>query len=135
MTVNKAGYYQAKLHWLVKLLWNGGKVTGLPPYCEVLIEHCTGHEWENIIGWSPLAWNDRFAGTAGGGTCTGGVTQIMQPNNGQRGWTLPLAVINGFTAATCDAGNENTVLTGLWTKTANGYRNGLRTGEPMPHTI
>lgn len=106
VTINETGSYKAKLNWLVKLLWNNGKVTGLPPYCEVLIEHCTGTEWENIIVWSPLAWNDRFAGTAGGGTCTGGVSQITQPNNGQRGWTLPFAVINGFTAATCDAGNE-----------------------------
>ena len=106
VSINETGSYAAKLNWLVKLLWNNGKVTGLPPYCEVVIEHCTGTEWENIIVWSPLAWNDRFAGTAGGGTCTGGVSQITQPNNGQRGWTLPFAVINGFTAATCDAGNE-----------------------------
>ncbi len=104
--INETGCYDAKLHWLIKLLWTDGKVSGLPAYCEVLIEHCTGAEWENIIVWSPLAWNDRFAGTAGGGTCTGGVTQITAPNNGQRGWTLPFAIINGFTAATCDAGNE-----------------------------
>ena len=106
VSINETGRYMAKVHWLVKLLWNNGKVTGLPPYCEVVIEHCTGTEWENIIVWSPLAWNDRFAGTAGGGTCTGGVNQITQPNNGQRGWTLPFALINGFTAATSDAGNE-----------------------------
>ena len=106
VSINETGRYEAKVNWLVKLLWNNGKVEGLPAYCEVLIEHCTGQETENIIVWSPLAWNDRFAGTAGGGTCTGGVSQITQPNNGQRGWTVPFAVINGFTAATCDAGNE-----------------------------
>ena len=106
VTLNETGKYQAKLHWLIKLLWTSGKIEGLPPFCEVQIEHCTGKEWENITVWSPLAWNNRFAGTAGGGTCTGGVTQITPPNNGQRGWTLPFAVINGFTAATCDAGNE-----------------------------
>ena len=106
VSINETGRYEAKVNWLVKLLWNNGKVKGLPAYCEVLIEHCTGQETENIIVWSPLAWNDRFAGTAGGGTCTGGVSQITQPNNGQRGWTVPFAVINGFTAATCDAGNE-----------------------------
>ena len=106
VSVNETGCYQAKLHWLIKLLWTSGKIEGLPPFCEVQIDHCTGTEWENIIVWSPLAWNDRFAGTAGGGTCTGGVTQITLPNNGQRGLTLPFAVINGFTAATCDAGNE-----------------------------
>ena len=87
VSINETGCYEAKLHWLIKLLWTSGKVSGLPAYCEVLIEHCTGTEWENIIVWSPLAWNDRFAGTAGGGTCTGGVTQITPPNNGQRGWT------------------------------------------------
>ena len=106
VTVNETGKYQAKLHWLIKLLWSSGKIEGLPSYCEVHIQHCTGKEWQNILVWSPLAWNDRFAGTAGGGTCTGGVTQITPPNNGQRGWTLPFALINGFTAATCDAGNE-----------------------------
>lgn len=105
VNINESGNYKAKIHWFIKLLWNSGKVMGLPPYCEVLIEHSTGKETENIIVWSPLAWNDRFAGTAGGGTSTGGVTHIMAPNNGQRGWTLPFAVINGFTAATCDAGN------------------------------
>ena len=106
VAVNETGKYKAKLHWLIRLLWNNGKVEGLPKYCEVVIEHSTGNETERITVWSPLAWNDRFAGTAGGGTCTGGVTQITSPNNGQRGWTLPFAVINGFTAATCDAGNE-----------------------------
>lgn len=34
VTVNETGSYKAKLNWLVKLLWNNGKVTGLPPYCE-----------------------------------------------------------------------------------------------------
>ena len=106
VTINETGYYQAKVSWLVKLLWNNGKVTGLPPFCEVQIAHNTGQETENMIVWSPLAWNDRFAGTAGGGTSTGGPGQITAPDNGQRGWTLPFAVINGFTAATCDAGNE-----------------------------
>ncbi len=106
VSVNETGHYQAQISWLVKLLWNNGRVEGLPPYCEVAIEHCTGQETENILVWSPLKWNDRFAGTAGGGTCTGGVSQITSPNNGQRGWTLPFAVMNGFTAATCDAGNE-----------------------------
>ena len=106
VNINETGLYQAKISWLIRLLWNNGKVSGLPPYCEVQISHCTGKETENIIVWSPLAWNDRFAGTAGGGTCTGGVTQITAPDNSQRGWTMPFAVINGFTAATCDAGNE-----------------------------
>ena len=120
VSINETGCYEAKLHWLIKLLWTSGKVSGLPAYCEVLIEHCTGTEWENIIVWSPLAWNNRFAGTAGGGTCTGGVTQITPPNNGQRGWTLSFAVINGFTTATCDAGNEK--YGANWAVDKNGKR-------------
>ena len=72
VAVNETGKYKAKLHWLIRLLWNNGKVEGLPKYCEVVIEHSTGNETERITVWSPLAWNDRFAGTAGGGTCTGG---------------------------------------------------------------
>lgn len=106
VNINESGEYQKKTHWLIKLLWNSGKIEGLPPYVEVVIEHCTGNEWENIIVWSPLQWNDRFAGTCGGGTCTGGESQINAPNNGQRGLTLPFAIVNGFTAATSDAGNE-----------------------------
>ncbi len=120
VSINESGEYTAKTHWLIKLLWSSGKIKGLPSYCEVLIKHCTGKEWENIIVWSPLAWNDRFAGTAGGGTCTGGISQITPPNNGQRGWTLPLAVINGFTAATCDAGNE--AYGSNWAADQNGKR-------------
>jgi len=31
VSINETGRYMAKVHWLVKLLWNNGKVTGLPP--------------------------------------------------------------------------------------------------------
>lgn len=120
VTINETGCYETKTPWIIKLLLHAGKITGLPSYCEVLVEHCTGTEWENIIVWSPLAWNDRFAGTAGGGTCTGGAGQITSPNNGQRGLTLPFAVINGFTAATCDAGNEK--FGANWALDQNGKR-------------
>ena len=51
VSINETGRYEAKVNWLVKLLWNNGKVEGLPAYCEVLIEHCTGQETENIIVW------------------------------------------------------------------------------------
>ena len=78
---------------------------GLPSYCEVQLQHQTGDFYEKIVIWSPLAWNDRFAGTAGGGTGTGGLGYIAPADNTTRGWTLPFAVINGFTAATGDAAN------------------------------
>lgn len=105
VTLNETGKYEAKSNILVKLLWNNGKVKDLPPFIDVRIEHCTGTEWENIIVWTPLSWNDRFMGTCGGGTCTGGDEQISSPNNAQRSMTLPFAIINGFSASTCDAGN------------------------------
>lgn len=93
--INDTGKY-AKLFFPIK---------GLPPYCSVKIEHGTGRHTERITVWSPLAWNDRFIGTGGGGTATGGDTYITRPNNTVRGLTLPKAVLSGFTAATTDAGN------------------------------
>lgn len=81
------------------------KITGLPPFVEVQLKHRTGVHEETLIVWSPLAWNDRFIGTGGGGTGTGGVQYIMRPDNTSRGQTLPKAILNGFTAATTDAGN------------------------------
>jgi len=80
-------------------------IKGLPPYCSVKLEHGTGRHTERITVWSPLAWNDRFIGTGGGGTATGGDNYITKPNNTVRGLTLPKAVCNGYTAATTDAGN------------------------------
>ena len=81
------------------------KITGLPPFVEVTIRHRTGVHEETVTVWSPLAWNDRFIGTGGGGTATGGAQYIKRPRNTSRGQTLPKAVMNGFTAATTDAGN------------------------------
>lgn len=95
VTVNETGVYQRAL----------GKIRGLPPYCQVVAEHCTGKRTATITVWSPLAWNDRFLGTGGGGTATGGKSYITKPNNTSRGATLPMAILNGFTAATSDAGN------------------------------
>ena len=103
--INESGIYRKKTAILMKLLGLGKPIQGLPPYCEVKVEHITGKFSEHITVWSPLAWNDRFAGTAGGGTGTGGDGYITAPNNTVRGWTLPFALINGFTAAMVDAGN------------------------------
>lgn len=93
--INRRGQYKKFPH----------AIKQLPPYCAVTLEHCTGKHTERIIVWSPLAWNDRFIGTAGGGTGTGGKQYIKRPDNTSRGLTLPMAVCNGFTSATTDAGN------------------------------
>lgn len=104
VSINETGSYKSKSSLLVKLIV-GFSVKGLPPFCEVQIDHQTGKDTEHIIVWSPLAWNDRFAGTAGGGNGTGGLQYIIPPNNTLRGWMLPYALINGFTTATGDSGN------------------------------
>ena len=80
-------------------------ISELPPFCEVCIKVTTGSSYEEIIVWSPLTWNDRFIGTGGGGTGTGGKNFITKPDNARRGMTLPFAVINGFSAATGNAMN------------------------------
>lgn len=105
VSVNETGVYQSKSGFLLKLLSGLAPIKGLPPYCEVQLEHQTGKFSERIVIWSPFAWNERFAGTAGGGTSTGGLQHITAPDNTVRGWTLPFALINGFSAATVDAGN------------------------------
>lgn len=105
VTHNSTGEYRAKASWFEKL-WGAGKpVTGLPEYYEVEILHKTGQHTEDLIVWSPVVWNDRFAGTAGGGTGIGGRNYLTKPDNCSRGWTVPYAVCNGFTAATMYAGN------------------------------
>ena len=105
VTVNETGSYRSRANLLLKLLSGLSPIKGLPAYCEVQLDHQTGKFAEQIVVWSPLAWNDRFAGTAGGGTSTGGLQYITAPDNRVRGWNLPFALINGFTAATVDAGN------------------------------
>ena len=105
VTLNTTGRYQAKVSLIEKLFGGGKPVAGLPDYYEVEVFHQTGKYEEQLIVWSPLAWNDRFAGTAGGGTGIGGRGYLTKPDNTQRGWTVPFAVINGFSAATMYAGN------------------------------
>ena len=48
---NESGSYKAKLNWLFKLLFGSGKIAGLPPYCEVLIEHRTGKVCTTYARW------------------------------------------------------------------------------------
>lgn len=105
VTHNDTGCYQGKASPFDRLWGSGKKITGLPEYYEVEMIHSTGQFTETLIVWSPAAWNDRFAGTAGGGTGIGGRTYLTVPDNTTRGWTVPYAVMNGFTAATMYAGN------------------------------
>ena len=102
---NNSGEYHAKAGWFERL-WGAGKpIKDLPEYYEVVLLHRTGQHTEELIVWSPVIWNDRFAGTAGGGTGIGGRNYLTKPDNCSRGWTVPYAVCNGFTAATIYAGN------------------------------
>ena len=106
VTENASGIYQGKGS-LFERLWGSGKpVKGLPVYYEIEIHHRTGEHVEELIVWTPKAWNDRFAGTAGGGTGIGGRNYLTPPDDTARGWTVPYAVINGFSAATMYAGNS-----------------------------
>ena len=105
-TINNTGIYVAKESAWIRLFGGDNRIRNLPGYCEVTIDVCTGNHYQTIIVWSPKRWNDRFAGTAGGGTCTGGRTQINTPDNTQRGWNMGYALLNGFTCATTDSGNK-----------------------------
>ena len=105
-TINNTGTYIAKEAAWIKLFGGDNHIRNLPHYCEVTIDVCTGQHTQTIIIWSPSIWNDRFAGTAGGGTCTGGREQINAPDNTQRGWNMGYALINNFTCATTDSGNQ-----------------------------
>lgn len=106
VTRNDTGRYQAKASLVEKMFGAGKPVENLPPYYEVEIHHSTGEHVEELIVWSPISWNDRFAGTAGGGTGIGGRSYLIRPDNTTRGWTVPYAVMNGFTAATMWAANS-----------------------------
>lgn len=103
---NNSGRYRGKASLAEKLFGAGKPIEGLPEYYEIEVIHSTGDYNEELIVWSPVVWNDRFAGTAGGGTGIGGRNYLTKPDNTTRGWTVPYAVMNGFTAATMYAGNS-----------------------------
>ena len=103
---NGTGKFKAKANLIEKAFGGGKPVEGLPEYISVEMLHSTGEYMEELIVWSPIKWNDRFAGTAGGGTGIGGKGYLTAPDNTTRGWTVPYAVMNGFTAATIWAGNS-----------------------------
>lgn len=107
VSFNGSGEYHPKVSLIQRMFGGGKKIEGLPAYYEVELEHLTGSHTETLIVWSPAAWNDRFAGTAGGGTGIGGRSYLTKPDNAQRGLTVPFAVMNGFTAATMFAGNND----------------------------
>lgn len=67
-SINQTGMYVSKEAAWIKLIGGDNRIRNLPPYCEVTIDVSTGRHTQTIIIWSPFAWNDRFAGTAGGGT-------------------------------------------------------------------
>ncbi len=92
---------------LAERLWGSRTyIEGLPEFYEVEVVHSTGEHTEELTVWSPVKWNGRFAGTAGGGTGIGGKSYLTCPDNTSRGWTVPFAVMNGFSAATMDANNQ-----------------------------
>ena len=100
VAVNASGCFQEKSSFFDRIWGKGKKITGLPKYAEVVVRHSTGQYEEELTVWSPAAWNGRFAGTCGGGR-----GYLTVPDNTQRGWTVPFALINGFSAATMYAGN------------------------------
>lgn len=105
--VNETGIYHNPLaSAFLEMFASGFKMDGLPPYCEVQLEHkLPGGNVAHITIWSPLAWNDRFLGTGGGAASTGGLASVNRADDASRGMTVPNAVYNGFTAATTDSGN------------------------------
>ncbi len=103
--VNESGNFDNPLgQFLPPPFAEAFKIKNMPPYCDIRVERKTGKHTEEIIIWSPLAWNDRFMGTAGGGNRTGGLASITQLDNTNRGISVPVAVSNGFTAATTNGG-------------------------------
>ena len=105
--INMTGERKTKGDSFNKIFGVSKDVKNLPPYCEVNVTWRTGEFEEKIIIWSPLTWNGRFAGTVGGGAETGGAGYLTAPDDFTRGWTVPYAVMKGFTAATANAGNIN----------------------------
>ncbi|HNZ40678.1 MAG TPA: hypothetical protein PKJ65_02170, partial [Clostridia bacterium] len=78
VSFNGSGEYHPKVSLIQRMFGGGKKIEGLPAYYEVELEHLTGNHTETLIVWSPAAWNDRFAGTAGGGTGIGGRSYLTK---------------------------------------------------------
>lgn len=75
----------------------------LPSFCDVEIEHCTGHHTEKINVWVPLRWNERFLGMQGGGNRTVvWAPEIMSA--GMRMISMPMAIRNGYACSCTDGG-------------------------------
>lgn len=105
--INDSGIYRSRANIIERAFPFLAKLSGLPAYCDVRITVKTGKVKETIIVWTPLVWNDRFLGTAGGGTSTGGLGYFSKPDNTSRGINVPYALFNGFSSATADAENVN----------------------------
>lgn len=104
VTINKLGIYKNKKDGFIMSLAVSHKLENLPEYVEIRVDHEANDSIEHIIYWIPLAWNDRFMGTGGGGTGTGGDQYITRPTNTSRGQNLGYAIINGFASGTTDGG-------------------------------
>lgn len=76
---------------------------GLPPFCDICIEHNTGKLTEYITVWIPLTWNERFLGINGGGNRT----LFWAPEAmgiGGRQNAMTIALRNGYACACTDGG-------------------------------
>lgn len=103
--LNTTGVHETKGSTFNEMFGATKGVSGLPDYMDVRVEWQTGEYAEKIIIWSPVEWNGRFAGTAGGGMTIGGEGSLTTPDEYSRGWTVPYAVMKGYTAATADGCN------------------------------
>ncbi|UUU29458.1 tannase/feruloyl esterase family alpha/beta hydrolase [Streptomyces sp. CA-210063] len=77
-------------------------IEDLPDFCDVRLERTTpaGHVAE-ITVWVPLAWNERFLGTGGGGMLTSSPWIEIETF---RVVPMPVALRNGFATAMTDGG-------------------------------
>lgn len=75
---------------------------GLPPFCDIHIEHNTGSQTELILVWVPLTWNERFFGANGGGNRSI-FWAAESANLGGRQICMPIALRNGYACACTDA--------------------------------
>lgn len=84
------------------------KAENLPDFCEVIVNHETpGSVIEHITVWVPFVWNQRFMGMTGGSTRNKGYWLDTVLAAHMRTIGLPVAIRNGFAAASTDAGNDD----------------------------